>query len=61
MKIAWRAQRTSLLEVIITFACVYFRYYQGVVQNTSTEEYYVVDFEDGTYSENLPPTDIVVS
>lgn len=35
------------------------RYYHGVVQDTSTEEYYVVSFEDGTYCENLPPTDII--
>jgi len=31
------------------------------VQDTSTEEYYVVSFEDGTYCDNLPPTDIIVS
>ena len=45
----------------ITSVCVCFRYYHGVVQDTSTEEYYVVSFEDGTYCDNLPPTDIVVS
>jgi len=43
----------------ITSVCVCFRYYHGVVQDTSTEEYYVVSFEDGTYCDNLPPTDIV--
>lgn len=32
-----------------------------MVQDTSTEEYYVVFFEDGTYCDNLPPADIVVS
>lgn len=32
-----------------------------MVQDTSTEEHYVVFFEDGTYCDNLPPTDIVVS
>lgn len=42
-------------------ACVYFRYYHGVVQDTTSEEYYVVSFDDGTYCDNLPPTDIVVS
>ena len=41
--------------------CVCFRYYRGVVQDTSSEEYYVVSFDDGTYCDNLPPSDIVVS
>lgn len=35
------------------------RYYRGVVQDTTTDEYYVVSFDDGTYCDNLPPTDIV--
>lgn len=35
------------------------RYYRGVVQDTSSEEYYVVSFDDGTYCDNLPPSDIV--
>lgn len=35
------------------------RYYRGVVQDTTSEEYYMVSFGDGTYCDNLPPTDIV--
>lgn len=30
------------------------------MQDTTTDEYYVVSFDDGTYCDNLPPTDIVV-
>ena len=37
------------------------RYYRGVVLDTSSEELYVVSFDDGSYCDNLPPTDIIVS
>ena len=52
---------SCILTYLPIIACLYFRYYHGVVQDTSTEEYYVVSFDDGTYCDNLPPTDIVVS
>jgi len=35
------------------------RYYRGVVQDTSSEEFYVVSFNDGSFCDNLPPSDIV--
>ncbi|KAJ7356170.1 Lysine-specific demethylase 4B [Desmophyllum pertusum] len=35
------------------------RYYRGVVLDTSSEEFYVVSFDDGSYCDNLPQTDIV--
>ncbi|KAL9951527.1 hypothetical protein ACROYT_G044203 [Oculina patagonica] len=35
------------------------RYYRGVVLDTTSEEYYVVSFDDGSYCDNLPQTDIV--
>lgn len=38
-----------------------FRFYHGVVRDTTSEEYYVVSFDDGTYCDNLPPSDIAVS
>ncbi|XP_073227774.1 lysine-specific demethylase 4C-like isoform X1 [Porites lutea] len=34
------------------------RFYHGVVRDTTSEEYYVVSFDDGTYCDNLPPSDI---
>ncbi|XP_048585071.1 lysine-specific demethylase 4C isoform X2 [Nematostella vectensis] len=34
------------------------RYYRGTVLSMTSEEYYVVSFDDGTVCENLPPKDI---
>ena len=45
----------------MTVTCMCFRFYHGVVRDTTSEEYYVVSFDDGTYCDNLPPSDIAVS
>lgn len=48
------------LIILCDYLLIY-RYYRGCVHDVTSEEFYVVSFDDGTFCEKLPREDIEVS